>query len=185
MIEEKQLLLDEVKEQISASSSFVIMRYMGLKANKVAEFRRKVAGLGGSVGVMRKRILIKAAEAAGIELDSIDLAGHIGLVYSNGDPAEIAKCVFTFGEDNDKCVAIAGGYIDGQLYKAAEVVTLSQLPSRDELRAQFLSLLEAPMAQTLAVVDALLTSVIHCMDNKCEAEKNENSANSNSEEIHV
>ena len=48
MIEEKQLLLDEVKEQISASSSFVIMRYEGVKANKAAEFRRKVAGLGGS-----------------------------------------------------------------------------------------------------------------------------------------
>lgn len=185
MIEEKQLLLDEVKEQISASSSFVIMRYEGVKANKAAEFRRKVAGLGGSVGVMRKRILIKAAEAAGIKLDTIDLAGHIGLVYSKGDAAEIAKCVYTFGEDNDKCVAIAGGYIEGQLYKAAEVVTLSQLPTRDELRAQFLSLLEAPMAQTLAVVDALLTSVIHCMDNKCEAEKDQSSAHSNSEEIHV
>lgn len=185
MIEEKQLLLDEVKEQINASTSFVIMHYAGLKANKAAEFRRKIAGLGGSVGVMRKRILMKAAEAAGIELSSIDLVGHIGLVYSNGDAAEIAKCVYTFGQDNDKCIAIAGGYIEGQLYQAAEVETLSQLPSRDEMRAQFLGLLEAPMAQTLAVVDALLTSVIHCMDNKCEAENDKNRQNSNSEEIHV
>lgn len=133
MIEEKQLLLDEVKEQIGVNPSFVIMRYEGLKANKAAEFRRDVAKFGGSVGVMRKRILLKAAKEAGIDLDSIDLAGHIGIVYSKEDPTEIVQYVFKFGQDNDKTIAIAGGYIDGQLYQAADVVKLSQLPSKDEM----------------------------------------------------
>ena len=38
----------------------------GLSANKANEFRREVAKIGGDVGVMRKRVLIKAAEAAGV-----------------------------------------------------------------------------------------------------------------------
>lgn len=176
MIEEKQLLLDEVKEQIEEFKSFVIMRYAGLTANKVADFRRQVAKRGGSVGVMRKRILLKAAQAAGIELDSIDLAGHIGLVYSKDDPADIAKCVYQFGQDNEKTVQIAGGYIDGEVYCAEEVVTISQLPGKDEMRAQLLGLFEAPMAETLSVLDALLTSVMHCMDNKCKGESEENAS---------
>lgn len=176
MIEEKQLLLDEVKEQIKAHPSFVIMRYTGLSAIKAADLRRQVSKRGGSVGVMRKRILLKAAQAAGIELENIDLAGHIGLVYSKEEPAEIAKCVYQFGQDNDKAVAIAGGYIEGKVYQAEEVVMISQLPSKDEMRAQLLGLLEAPMAETLAVVDALLTSVIHCMDNKCEGEADESAS---------
>ena len=58
------------------------------------------------------------------------------------------------------------GYMDGKLYNAEEVKTLSELPSKDELRAQFVGLLEAPMGQTLGVFDALLTSVIHCLNNK-------------------
>lgn len=182
MIEEKQLLLGEVQKQIETYPSFVIMRYMGLKANKAAEFRRDVSSRGGTVGVMRKRILLKAAKAAGIDLDSIDLSGHIGLVYSKEDPADIAKCVFKFGQDNDKTIAIAGGYIEGRLYHAADVVTLSQLPSKDEMRAQLLGLFEAPMAETLAVVDALLTSVIHCMENKCKGECDESSPSESSEE---
>jgi large subunit ribosomal protein L10 len=34
------------------------------------------------------------------------------------------------------------------------------------MRAQFLGLLEAVPAQTLGVMDALLTSVVYCLDNK-------------------
>ena len=40
-----------------------------LTANKANEFRSEVAKLGGNVEVVRKRVLIKAAEAAGIQLD--------------------------------------------------------------------------------------------------------------------
>ena len=48
---------------------------------------------------------------------------------------------------------------------------MSKLPSKDEMRAQFLGTLEAPMAQTLAVMDALLTSVVHCLNNKVQLDE--------------
>ena len=54
--------------------------------------------------------------------------------------------------------------------QASDVERLSKLPSKDEMRAQFLSVLEAPMSQTLAVMEALLTSVPYCLDNKCKQE---------------
>ena len=47
-----------------------------------------------------------------------------------------------------------------------DVESLSKLPGKDEMRAQLLAYLEAPMAQTLAVMDALLTSVVYCLENK-------------------
>lgn len=168
MRQEKQLLLDEVKGQINQFGSFVVMRYLNLPANKANLFRREVAKLGGNVEVMRKRVLIKAAEAAGVKLDLADLPGHIGLVYAGKDPIEITKLVFKFGQDNDKNIEVVGGRFEGQIYKAADVEKLSKLPGKNEMRAQLLGTLEAPMAQTLAVMDALLTSVVHCLNNKCE-----------------
>ena len=69
MKQEKQLLLDEVEGQLE---SHRIVRYhelSSLTANKANEFRRELSKLGGNVEVMRKRVLIKAAEAAGIYLD--------------------------------------------------------------------------------------------------------------------
>jgi large subunit ribosomal protein L10 len=169
MRNDKQFLLDEIKGNIESTESFVVMRYKSLNANKANQFRREVSKKGGNVGVMRKRVLIKAAEAAGIALDVKDLPGHIGLVYATQDPLELTKMVIQFGEDNDKAIEVIGGRIDGQLYNAADVNALSKLPGKDEMRAQLLSVFEAPMAQTLAVMDALLSSVVYCLDNKVKA----------------
>lgn len=173
MRQDKQLLLDEIKGQIENHDSFVVMRYLKLNANKANQLRREVRKLGGNIGVMRKRVLIKAADAAGVSLDVKALPGHIGLVYAMKDPIEMTKLVIQFGEDNDKSIEVVGGRIDGQLYNAADVNALSKLPGKNEMRAILLSVFEAPMAQTLAVMDALLSSVVYCLDNKAKADSGE------------
>src|SRR5262249_35545059 len=146
--------------------------YLGLNANKANDFRREVLKLGGDVSMMRKRVLIKAAEAEGIPLDVDTLPGHIGLVYAKHDPIEMTKFVFKFSQENDKAVQVVGGRFDGIIYRAADVEMLSKLPGKNEMRAELLSVLEAPLSQTLAVMDALVCSVVYCLDNKCHLEQN-------------
>ena len=93
MRQDKNILKDEIRSQIEQFSSFVIMNYIGLSANAVNQFRAEIAGLGGSLEMVRKRVLIKAAESAGITLDMATLPGHIGLVFAGKDPIEITKLV--------------------------------------------------------------------------------------------
>lgn len=175
MRKEKQLLLDEMKGQIDRQDSFVIMKYAGLSANKANEFRNQIAKVGGNVEFVRKRVLIKAAKEQGIELNLDLLPGHIGLVFSGNDALETAKCVFKFGQD-EKTVQVVGGRFEGQLYNAADMEMLSKLPSKDEMRSQFLATLEAPMSHTLSVMEAIMSSVVYCLDNMCKKESNEENA---------
>lgn len=166
MRKEKQFLLDDIRGQIDQSASFIIMRYFKLTANKANEFRSEVAKFGGSVEMMRKRILIKAAKESGVELSLNDLEGHIGLVFGGHDALETTKAVFKFSKSVDKAVEVIGGRFDGKIYGAEQVEKLSNLPSLPEMQAQFLGTLEAPMSNTLAVFEAILSSVIYCIDNK-------------------
>jgi large subunit ribosomal protein L10 len=171
MRHEKQFLLNEIKGQITQyKGSFVIMRYLGLSANKANEFRREIRKIGGNVEIVRKRVLMKAAQAAGVTLDLEALPGHIGLVFAGHDPIETTKTVFKFSQDTNKAIEVVGGRLDGLLYNAADIETLSKLPGKDEMRSQLLATFEAPMAQTLAVMEALLTSVAYCLDNKVKQE---------------
>jgi len=167
---EKQLLKDEVKDKLERYGSFVIMQYDKLSANTANEFRREIGKQGGEVEVVRKRILLKAAEDIGLQIDVSALEGHIGLVFLGKDPIEATKTVFKFSQDREKVIQVSGGRFDGQMYAGQDVERLSKLPSKDEMRAQFLSVLEAPMAQTLAVMNALLSSVVYCLDNKSKQE---------------
>lgn len=166
MRSEKGLLKKEIKDKFDRFGSFVIMQYARLSANTANDFRRQVGKAGGDVEVVRKRVLIKAAEDAGIALDHTSLPGHIGIVFLGEDPIEATKMVFKFSQDREKVIQVIGGRFDGQMYTGADVERLSTLPSKDEMRAQFLSVLEAPLSQTLAVIEALLTSVPYCLDNK-------------------
>lgn len=168
---EKQLLLDEIQEKIEDFGSFIITRYQGVNADLDGQFRSQIAKTGGDYEVVRKRIFLKALEAKGVSLDPKNLQGHIGVVFTGQDAIETTQAVFQFGKDYPDVFSVVGGQIDGTLYDSAQVERLSKLPGKDEMRAQFLGLLEAPMSQTLAVMEALLTSVPHLLENKVQKEQ--------------
>lgn len=170
MRKEKQLLLDEIKEKIKSNGSFILTRYQGLQANSSNDLRGEVAKIGGELEVVRKRILVKAALEQGIELDLQMLEGHIGVVFPGEDSVETAKTLFEFGKSSNGQVEVIGGHVDGKLVDAAQMELLSKLPGKDEMRAQLLGLFEAPMSQTLATMEALVCSVVYCLDNKVKEE---------------
>lgn len=166
---EKQLLLDEIKGQIDQSTVMVMMRYQGMDPNKTAGFRSNLAKSGGTFEVVRKRILVKAAQAAGIALNLDVLQGHIGVVFTDKDPVQVAKAIYNFAKENEDTLEVLAGRFEGKLCSASDMKQIADLPSKDEMRAQLLSVLEAPMAQLLAVTEAVLTSVPYCLENKCGA----------------
>jgi len=173
MRDEKNLLKQEIVDKLDISPSFVVMKYSKLTANAANDFRREVRKLGGDVKIIRKRVLFKAGDDAGINFDFANTEGHVGVIFLGGEPIEVTKFVFKFSQDQGKILEVLGGRFEGQTYSGPDVEKLSKLPSKNEMRAQFLGLLEAPMAQTLAVMEALLTSVPHCLQNKCKKESGE------------
>jgi large subunit ribosomal protein L10 len=168
MREEKQLLLDEIKDKIDQSTALVLTKYQKFDPNLASSFRMSIAKSGGHFEVVRKRILIKAAAAAGIDLNLDLLQGHVGVVFASGDPISVTKEMYQFKKDNEDVLEVLAGRFEGKLCSAVDVEQISKLPSKDEMRAQFLSVLEAPMAQTLSTMEALLTSVMHCLENKMQ-----------------
>jgi large subunit ribosomal protein L10 len=170
MREEKQLLLDEVREKIDGSKGFIIARYEGLNAKKARAFRDTIAMAQGDFEVVRKRVFSKAAEAAGIKLGSIELQGHVGVIFAKNDALALSKIAVKYGEDNQKALQILGGMIDGTICSGPEVEQLAKLPSLDQLRSQFLSLLEGPLSGVVGVVQSALTSPLYCLDEKVKKE---------------
>lgn len=167
MRKEKQFLLDDIKSKIESAKAFIITRYDRVSANDMNQFRKDISGIGSDFEVMSKRVFIKAADAHGIEFKKETLQGHIGIVIADEDYISAAKEVSKYTKNSEK-MEILAGYIEGKMYDKESVIKLSELPNLDGMRAQFIGTLEAPMTQTLAVFEALLTSVIHCLDNKAK-----------------
>jgi len=171
MREEKKLFLNEIKEKLDDAQAMILTRYSSLTPDLSADFRNKLAEAGGSYKVVPKRVLIKAAKAAGISLEYEQLQGHIGVVFAGIDTIAPTKAVFKFAKENEETLEVLAGQFEGKICSAADVKAISELPSQDEMRAQLLGLFEAPMAETLSVMEALLTSIIYCLENKMQEAK--------------
>lgn len=162
---EKQLLLDEIDEKLSQYPGFVLTDYAGLTANQAANLRVELRKRGTEMEVVRKRVLAKALAARGLNIDISSLKGHIGLIFAGADSVDTVKFICEYSKESN-LPAILGGHFEGKFLDAKSVKVLATLPSKNEMRAQLLALLVAPMSQTLSVVNALLTSVPHCLENK-------------------
>lgn len=166
MRKEKQLLLDDLSEQIKASPNFIVARYDAVTANQANKLRCAIAEMGGDFEIVKKRVFFKTAEALGIELPSTDIDGHIGLIFLRSDVVGTIKAMFNASkEDGLKLDAVLGQY-ENQIITSEQIEKLSKLPDLDTMRAQLLSVLTAPMSQTLSTINAILTSIPHCLENK-------------------
>lgn len=171
MREEKQLLLDELKEHVEAAPALLMTQYQGMNPNLAYELRNAVSESGGFFCVVKKRVFLKAAAEAGLTLDRESLKGHIGIVCTGDDTVATTKAVYAFKKGNKETLEVLGGRFEGKLCSPEEVEEISKLPSQDQMRSELLGTLEAPMSQTAAVIEALLTSPLFCLENKVEKEQ--------------
>ncbi len=167
MREEKQLLLDEVKEKIEESTGFVVACYKGLNAIRVREFRDHISEAKGEFEVVRKRIFVKAAKEAGIDFDPSLLEGHIGVIFAKEDALLVLKAALKHGEET---IRFLGGRIDGEVCTAEEIEAIAKLPALPELRAQVVGLIQTVLAGPVTVMQAALTGVLCCIDEKAKKE---------------
>ncbi len=170
MLAEKEIFLEEIKGKIDPSIGFVLTNYRGINANAFAGFRSKLIEAGGDFFVVKKRVFIRAAKDLNLEYKVKELDGHVGLAFARENFLSMTKALYAFKKESAEAVSILGGHFEGKRCSSQEVEQISLLPSQDEMRAQFLGLLVAPMTQTLGLLQALLCSVIYCLDNKAKKE---------------
>ena len=171
MRQEKQLLVDVIKDQIKSAPAFLIASYKGVNPNLASDFRNRIVETGGFFYVVGKRIFLKAAEESGSSIDRTILDGHLGVIYTGDDAVSTTKAVFQFGKENEGMLTVLGGHFEGNLCSSEDVKKISELPSKEVMRAEFLGLLEAPMSGTLAVIEAILSSIVYCIENKLQKEE--------------
>jgi large subunit ribosomal protein L10 len=151
----KHALAAEVKDKFGRMSSAVLVDYQGLTVEAVTKLRNEFRKSGVEYRVV-KNTLIKQAISGQPWAAAFGktLTGMTGVAWSYEDPSAAAKIVKAFRKDNEK-LKIKGGLVDGQIVPADRVETdLANMPGKDELRAQLLATLQAPLTQFVQLLSA-------------------------------
>jgi large subunit ribosomal protein L10 len=160
--EGKAQIVTQLQERFAKATTAVVAEYKGLTVAELNQLRRELREAGGEY-LVAKNTLVEIAIEGSPYLSLKDLlSGQNGLVLGFGDAVGLTKVVARYAKENEK-FSVKGGVTDGQFLSAAGVEALSQLPSREVLRAQLLGLLSRPATQlvgTLAESGARLARLL-------------------------
>lgn len=149
---EKQQEIAEIRNLVEVHSSSMIVHYQGLTVDQINFLRGQMRECGAKFKVIKNSLAkLAIANTNGKELDGI-LTGPTALVVSN-DPVGMAKNLTKFAKDNESLVLI-GGVVDNQIVNKSGILALSSMPSKDELRAKIIGLLNAPATKLVRVIKA-------------------------------
>ena len=153
-IERKQELVNQIAEEIKASSSVVIADYRGLNVAEVTELRNNMRNEGLTFKVYKNSLVRRAMEQAGIKgLDEV-LTGPNAFAFSTDDAVAPARVLNDFAKQHEN-LELKAGVIEGKVADQAEIKAIATLPSREGLLSMLLSVLTAPMRNTALAVKAV------------------------------
>jgi len=137
---------------------------------EMQDFRGQMRDAGGSVRVAKNRLAKIALDGTPCESMTDLLTGMTVFSYSE-DPVSAAKVAVAYAKENEKLVVL-GGSMGGEALDAAGVVTVSKMPSREELLAQIAACLGAPasnIAGTLGAPASNIASILSTIEERGEA----------------
>ena len=144
-LKQKQDMVAEVGEQIAKAQSVVIAEYRNLTVSDMTDLRRKARGAGVYLRVVKNTLARRAVVDTPFSGLADRMVGPLAYGISS-DPIAAAKVLSDYARSNDKLV-IRGGAMANQVMSAKDVTALASMPSREQLLAQLMGTMRAPVAK--------------------------------------
>jgi len=152
-LDDKKAVVAEVSAQVASAQTIAVAEYRGIAVGDLTALRAKARESGVYLRVL-KNTLVRRAIA---DTPFADLGDQLvgPLIYGiSEDPVAAAKVLNDFAKGNDKLVLKAGSYAGKTLDKAG-VQALASIPSREELLARLLGVMQAPVSGFAVALAAL------------------------------
>jgi large subunit ribosomal protein L10 len=144
--DQKTAVVDEIAEQIGSAEAIFAVDYRGLSVKDAADLRTRLIEAGATFRVVKNRLTIRAADAAGAESlkDLLEGPTAFTFVTEGGDAALAAKALAQYRRETDT-LAFKGGQLGEDILSIEQIESISRLPGRDALNGQFVGVLASPL----------------------------------------
>jgi large subunit ribosomal protein L10 len=162
---EKSETVAAVHEKFKSAKMAIATDYRGLSVAQMTRLRREIRDAAGEYQVIKNTLVRRALKDTGYgDLDHL-LEGPNGWVFGYDDPVALSKALVKFADDHDR-LTIKGAMFEGQLMDPAKVKALSQMPSKPQLQATLLALLQAPATQLVRLMKEPGARIVRLLDAK-------------------
>lgn len=162
--QQKKKIIEDLKEKIAKQKIMIFVDFKGLKVSDLFELREKLREVNSQLKVAKKTLISLAFKSYDSELSQIvnKLRGQIAMIFGFEDIISPAKIAWQSSLKNPN-LKILGGYFEKKYRQPAEIITLAQLPTREDLLRQLLRSFSAPISNLILILEGNLKGLIFAL----------------------
>jgi large subunit ribosomal protein L10 len=160
---DKEELIGFYRESLAQAPHAFVLGFQGITVAQADDLRRRVREQGGHYEVVKNRLALIAVRGKGLESLSAQFTGPTSVAFSNDDPVALAKALAQFTKDNP-VLQFKGALVDGQTVPGDQVAAIATMPSREELIAKLLFLLQSPITRFVRGLNEISRQLVVVLD---------------------
>ena len=152
--EKKRQLVDELSDIVRSNSSVIFTDFGGVGTSDLNALKASLREHQVRYKVTKKSLWPFVQSKAGIVDEAAAFPGHKGslaVAYGGGEGIEAAKVLSSFAKEHET-FTILGALLGGDFVGADRVAVLAALPSREELIAKVVYVMNAPLRGLVSVL---------------------------------
>lgn len=152
--EQKKKDLESLREQFEKNPTMFVASFEKITVAQDFELRRTVRQAGGSYQVIKNNLAAKASEGLPSQDLFNNLTGMTSLAWTTGDPVALAKALTNYAK-NTPAFTFKAGFVQGRAVEVKSIQDLASMPSREELFAKVLFLINASAQRLVAAMNGV------------------------------
>jgi large subunit ribosomal protein L10 len=159
----KTTLVESYEGGLAQAPNAILLGFQGITVAQVDDLRRRVREQGGHYSVIKNRLASRAVQGTALEQMADLFAGPTAVAFSDQDPVGLAKILTEFKKEVP-VLEFKGGLVDGQRVEGEQIKDLAAMPSREELLAKLLFLLQSPITRFVRGLGAIPQQFVSVLD---------------------
>jgi len=152
----------DLSDKLKRTQVTFVTDYRGLTVAEITDLRKKLREADAELIVAKNTLTLRAAKETGHEAIEPLLSGPTALAFAYGEAPKVAKAISDFNRGPKKLV-IRGGLLGTALLTGDPLEQVSKMPTRQQVLAEVLGGIAAPISGVVGVLNAAVTNIVYVL----------------------
>ena len=160
---QKTELVNQYRGKLKSSKAVYLVRPAGLTPNESTALKKELFTMGATFNTVKNTLFeIALKEESLPEFENLKEGSH-SVLFSGDEMSEAAKVLKKTIKDTQK-VTIIAGLLNGAKISATQIEALADLPSKDQLIGQLLSVFNGPARGFVTVLNGNMRQFVQVLN---------------------
>ncbi|MGQ9489282.1 MAG: 50S ribosomal protein L10 [Anaerolineae bacterium] len=161
--EKKETLVSDYVEKLRRSQAFIVTEYRGLTTKQIEGLRKELRECKSEFAVTKNTLFARALTEAGLSVPEALLTGPTAVAFCFDEVSAPARVLTRFAKDS-KILVLRGGAMGQFVFDGEGVQALTTIPGKDQLRAQVVGMLQAPLSGLVNVLAGPIRGLLNVLN---------------------